>query len=594
MSDAAPQPNSTHSATGVRDLLALRYSALPFACAAAALLLFQVGYYLEVGDQLQYLLLPYRELYPNFLPGDWFTWHTSHYHVTFSWLVRAAAWLSGLERLPYAIFVLHVLNLAAFGYALLRLSFALGLGLFEATFALLGFAFVRQLGIAGAIVDHAGLVPSDLALPPFLLACAAYAEGRSLALGAWLGLSGFLHANYAVLGPLALFPLALLRVRERRGLLRLMAAAAIYALLASPSLLLLVRAFLVRDPSPEAVAVTLFVRSPHHYDLASMRADDFYFALVLACAALPLALGRATARGERRRSFLLLTAALSVLLALGAIGSGWHVLTLSRLFMWRMSIPLFALWFLAAGCALRCFAVRRELVPLTWMVFVCVVLTTFAQTDPLEQSPWNERALPAAIGGGLLLLASALAQLRPLRAAAAALCAACALGAAAVALSAVHSPLWLAERFVPPRGLHFLDGTIQLSAPLRNLHAQVRAQTPADARFLIPPGQSQFRMHARRAVFVDWKCAPMKGDEALEWQRRMLLAIGAEQFPVRGYALPRAADAAYHARPLAMLAELARRERLTHILARRRAEPLPPGVQRVFDSGPYSVYALQP
>ena len=577
---------------------ALRYGALPFACATAVLLLFQVGYGFEVGDQLQYLLLPYRELYPEFLRGDWFTWHTSHYHVTFAWIVRSAAFLSGLPRLPYAVFALHVLNLAAFGYAVLRLSFALGMGLFEASFAVLGLALVRQLGLAGAIVDHAGLVPSDLALPAFLLACAAYAEGRNLALGAWLGVSGFLHANYAVLGPLALYPLVLLRCRQRRDLLELLRSCALFAVLASPSLLLLVQAFLVRDPAPEAVAVTLFVRSPHHYDLAAMRPDELYYALALSFTSLPLALGLVTPRETGRRSFLLLSAALCVLLALGALGSGAHVLSLSRLFMWRMSIPLFTLWLLGAGFALYELARQRAFLQLAWLVPTCVVLTTFAQTDPLEQSPWNALPLLAASGGALLGLASVCAQLRPaqagLRMLTAALCLLGSLAAAALALSVVHTPLWQGDKFVRPRGLHFLDGSIHLDAPLRPLFAQIREQTPADARFLVPPGQSQFRLQARRAIFVDWKCAPMKGDEALEWQRRMLLAMGLPSFPARGYALPRAADAAYHARPLAELAALARAEGLTHILVRRQPGPTPSDLQRVFDSGPFVVYALLP
>jgi hypothetical protein len=585
------------SAQSARDWLSARYVALPFACATAVLLLLQVGYGFEVGDQLQYLLLPYRSLYPEFLLGDWFAWETSHYHVTFSWLVRAAAWSSGLPHLPYAVFVLHLLNLAAFGYAVLRLSFALGMGLFEATFAIFGFALVRQLGLAGAIVDHAGLVPSDLALPPFLLACAAYAEGRSMALGAWLGVSGFLHANYAVLGPLALYPLELLRCWQRRSLSSLFASCALFGVLASPTLLLLVQAFLVRDPAPQAVAVTLFVRSPHHYDLSAMRPDEVYYALALGCTTLPLALGRVSPGQPGRRSFLLLSAALLGLLVFGAIGSGAHVLSLSRLFMWRMSIPLFALWLMAAGFAVRSLARQRAFVPLSWLLLTCAVLTTFAQTDPLEQSSWNELPRAAAIGGGLLALASLCAQLRVaapgLRMLLGALCLVCSVSAAALALSVVHRPVWFGDKLVRPRGLHFMDGQIALTTPLRPLYAQIREQTPTDARFLVPPGQSQFRLQARRAIFVDWKCAPMKGDEALEWQRRMLLAMGTPSFPARGYALPRAADAAYNARPLADLAELARREGLTHILVRRHAGSTPNRLQHVFDSGPFVVYALQ-
>lgn len=348
----------------VRDsLLRARFSglfeALLFAGVTAYLVLYQVGYGFEVGDQLQYLLLPYREIFPDFLPGDWFTWQTSHYHATFSWIVRGLAGVFGVERLPESVFALHTLNLGLFGYALLALSRALGFGLFEAAFALCGFALVRQMGLAGAVLNHGALVPADLALPAFLLACAAYARSERLQMGAWLGVSGFMHANYAVLGPAVLFGLEFLRCRQRRELLQLIAAGALFALIASPTLWIVLGSFLIRDAAPQAVAVTLFTRSPHHYDLFSLRLDEFYYGFGLCLIALPRVLGQVGAP-EQRRAFLSLTAGLAGLIALGALGSLMHVLALSRLFTWRMSIPLFALLLMAAGAALRDWSAQRK------------------------------------------------------------------------------------------------------------------------------------------------------------------------------------------------------------------------------------------
>ncbi|HET8934685.1 MAG TPA: DUF6798 domain-containing protein [Polyangiales bacterium] len=558
----------------------------------AYVVLYQVGYGFEVGDQLQYLLLPYREIFPNFLPGDWFTWQTSHYHATFSWIVRGLAALFGVERLPESVFALHMLNLGMFGYALLALSRALGFGLFEAAFALCGFAFVRQMGLAGAVLNHGALVPADLALPAFLLACAAYARSERLLMGAWLGVSGFMHANYAVLGPALLFGLELLRCRRRRELLQLVAAGGLYALIALPTLWFVLGSFLIRDAAPQAVAVTLFTRSPHHYDLFSLRLDEFYYGFGLCLIALPRTFGRVGAP-EQRRVFVQLTVGLAALTALGALGSLVHVVTLSRLFTWRMSIPLFALWLMAAGAALRDWSAQRRWLQLLWLVAMCVGLTAFAQTDPLESSPWNGVPRAAAIAGALSLL-GALCALGPWRrpqlSAAGVLLAS---ASALVALSVTHSKLWQGDAFKAPRGLHWLDGKVVIAAPLRPLYAAVRDGTPHDARFLIPPGMSQFRMSARRAVFVDWKCAPMRGDEALEWQRRLLAAIGAASFPAVGYRLPRAADAAYWARPIAELIELARHEGLTHVLWRAGASA-PSGTRRVLQSGRYAVLELLP
>jgi hypothetical protein len=580
--------------------------AILFACVSAALILWQVGYGFEVGDQLQYLLLPYREIYPDFLVGDWFTWQTSHYHATFAWVVRGLAGVLGVEQLPKSVFALHLLSSALFGYALLRLSLALGFGLFEAAFALCGFALVRQMGLAGSVLNHGALVPADLALPFFVLACAAHARGAVIAMGVWLGVAGFMHANYAVLGPAVLFPLELWRWYERRtspatgraSLLPLMAAGAIYTLLASPNLRVVLGSFLIRDAAPEAVAVTLFTRSPHHYDLRSMRLDEFYYAFGLFLLTLPRSLGRVGAPAQRML-FLKLSGALVFLIAVSAFGSFFHIVTLSRLFTWRLSIPLFALWLLAAGAALRELAGQRNWWQVLWLLALCTGLTAFAQTDPLEQSPWNTVTRAPVICAGLACVATLLALVRwhrvpSLQRVAAVLHgvgALLAVGAAVVALSVTRSSFWQGAAFKAPRGLHFLDGRIELTAPVRALYQAVRAQTLSDARILIPPGMNQFRMGARRGVFVDWKCAPMRGDEALEWQRRMLAAMGTESFPAQGYALVRAADAAYFARPLPELIALARREHLSHVLA-RSGNTLPPGTKRLLQNGRFALYEI--
>ena len=571
-----------------------RIAALVFSLASAALMLFQLGYGFEVGDQLQYLLLPYRELYPGFMPGDWFTWQTSHYHETFAWAVRGIHALAGDAGFTRGVFALHLLNLCAFGYAIWRLAAALGLGFFEASFTLFCFALVRQMGLAGAVINHAALVPADLALAPFLLACAAYCEQRRLALGAWLGVAGFLHANYAALGPVVLFALEATRVRQLRELRPLAAAAGLFALIAAPTLWLMASAFLVSDAAPAAVAVTLFVRSPHHYDLGAMRPDEFYFAALLFALSLPRWL-REVGPAHGYAAHLQLMAATGAALLVGLIGSGLHITSVSRLFAWRMSIPWFALLLLATASALRGFARQRRWLAFAWVVAGCIAMTTFAQSDPLEQSPWNALPLAAASAGAAYALAG-LFVLRGLPGRAL-ITPVCSLAAVAIALSVVHTPLWQGERFVPPRGLHWLDGRVLLEARARPLFAQIRAGTPPDARFLIPPGLNQVRMQSRRAIFVDWKCTPMKGDEALEWQRRMLLAMGTQNFPARGYALPQAADQAYNARPLRELAELARAEGLTHVLARGRRsgeERAQSGLRKLFDSADYGVYELQP
>jgi hypothetical protein len=542
-----------------------------FALASAALLLSQLGYSFERGDQLQYLLLPYRSFVPDFLPGDWFTWHTTHYHQTFSWLVIGLHAVAGDAGLPVAVLAAHIVVLFALGYATWRLSRAFGFGWPHAAFALIVLALVRDAGLAGDTLNHAQLVPSDIALPPFLLACAAWVERRALLAGIWLGVSGLFHANFAVLGPLVLVPLEAwlaLRVRSPRAVVQLVAP---FALIASPTLLLTARGFIAADSAPEAIAIVHRIRSPHHYDVTAFPAHDVWWLALVLLAGLPAWLTRDWARDNPRRQWLVL--AIVSVLGLGLVGSLLHVQPLVRLFTWRLSVALILLGLLVAAEGGRRILVARDWAGMAWLVASAAALTVFARDDVAAIAPWGVRgtwfALPAALplaAGGVWLVRGGLRVAR-----------------AAIALLALVPLAWTASIAAQPLSPEVDDadgpnnvrgpriGSFQLTAKPRGIYEKSRTQTPPDARFLIPPSLIGFRLHGRRAVYVDWKCVPMKGEEALEWQRRMLAVMGNSIFPARGYELRKAGDEYYYRRNVADLAALARKEGLNYIVLHKSA-----------------------
>lgn len=577
---------------------------------AAIWLFFQLGYGFETNDQVQYLLLPYRSIEQPFLPGDWFTWETSHYHLTFAWLVRALHAIGGDDGFRYAMLAAHLAGLAWLGYACLRLSRALGGGAFEAAIPLVVMGCTRDTALGGAILNHGCLLPSDLALAPFLLAAAANARARDRACGVWLGLSGLLHANFAVLGPLALGPLALLRALrtgQLRGFAQLVGA---YVLIASPTLIPIAGAFLAQDRAPEAIAITLFVRSPHHYDLASMPAIEFYWMGVLALSALPAFIGRyrAPQPGERAR----LAIALVVWVAVGLFAAGVQWVAITRFFTLRLSVPLAILLWISWAQLARALSKAREPAGFLWLGASVAVLGAFVREDILTIVPWHDppqRLVPGmAIEPGwqlgLLIAPLALATLAlialpatlPARVRNSAL-ALLAAAPIALALWLTQVPIgrvWTGLRFRTARSAHLFERKIELAPPDRELYARTRAETPTDARFLIAPGLFEFRMRARRTVYVDWKCTPMKGDEALEWKRRMLLTIGASDFPARGYELPLRADRLYYARPAEQLIALARDTGMTHVILRRsQLRGALPGTRVSFTAGSFAVLELE-
>ena len=60
--------------------------------------------------------------------------------------------------------------------------------------------------------------------------------------------------------------------------------------------------------------------------------------------------------------------------------------------------------------------------------------------------------------------------------------------------------------------------------PVYPFYQLVQNNTPEDAVFLIPTGQTGFRLGAQRAVYVDWKSHPYKGSQVLEWWQRIQFA----------------------------------------------------------------------
>lgn len=580
------QPATAERATG---RARARWALLGFALAGTALWLTQLGYRFEALDQLQYLLLPYRQIDPGFVPGDWFTWHTSHYHHSYAVVVRAIAWLSG-EHFPEAMFAAHLGVLALLSYGLGRVALAAGLGWAGASAALLMGALIREDAIAGATLNHGQLIPADLALPPFLLACAAWLEGRARRLGIWLGVSGLLHANFAVLGPLTFAPLWLFGTPRSERLVALREVSVGFVPIAAPSLVLIGASFFATDTAPEALEIMFRVRSPHHYDVRAMPPEDLWWPVTLALVCVPALWSRRAQVPGRR--LLGLLAALCAVVAISLVGSLVRDTTLVRLFTFRMSVPLLSLLAMTFGADVRQALATRDASRGAFVLSGAAVLACFARDDlprvagdALGPGLFALPAVAALLASGLSFVSARLGWAR--------LSALVALGWAVLVARVPLETEWHAKRTQPVEHRGPRLSRIEIRSELHPLHELVRAGTPPDASFLIPPSLIDFRLMARRAVFVDWKCAPMRGDELLEWKRRMLAVIGTRDFPFTGYELRKGTDALYEARSPAVLLALARSEGLTHaVLPRGHRGVDKQGGELLGKAGHWAVYRV--
>ena len=64
----------------------------------------------------------------------------------------------------------------------------------------------------------------------------------------------------------------------------------------------------------------------------------------------------------------------------------------------------------------------------------------------------------------------------------------------------------------------YIDTTTQEAYPFMQ---KIQSETPPDSLLIIPLRGGDYRLGARRAVYVDWKSHPYLGEEVLEWWERV-------------------------------------------------------------------------
>ncbi|MCP4602315.1 MAG: hypothetical protein GY847_17665 [Proteobacteria bacterium] len=571
---------------------------------ATAVLFVRLTYSFEQSDQFQYLLLPYRSIYEKFLVGDWFTWETTHYHIAFSWLIRGLSLVCGVDWMPHGVLAVHVLVLFGIVVGLSQMARAAGLRQMSVIICLFIIAYVRQVGIAGAKLNHGVLLPADMAMAPFLLSCVAAMKRRYTSAGLWLGLSGLLHANFAVSGLLVVGTIVGLCALSEKKWRELGLFACGFVLVSFPNLLIIISEFLLSDSNPEGLEILYKTRSPHHYSPKLGLSSGTWWIVTLFVASLHLWLKRGD---EFRKSvFSLLIAVMAILQIVAGIATIMEIGLVVRLFLWRFSVPLFMLLALTAGENLIGLFRSRRLDKILLACMLSIQVVVFAAGGRFHL--WPKFSLA---GAGLLLPLIIPLVFSSLVIAHKKLSTKLRNGLIAVM---ILSLTWTLVASIPelakPKKHEIRWGKIAAKWPqhnpyrkkhttrgksLRKIYSWIRKKTPSDAVFLIPPGLKNFRLQTRRAVFVDIKSCPMKGEELIEWRRRLLAVVGMTKFPASGYRLSRVANARYMKRPIKALGELARKEKLTHILvSKKKSRELKNlGLKRLKIAGRLAVYEVR-
>jgi hypothetical protein len=412
-----------------------------------------------------YLVDALRRIDPSLLRNDWWANSTLQYHFVFNAMTAALMRLGLLEP----SFLIGYLLLAVLLHVAWR-KLVVRLGGTDGTYLVSVVLFYVMAGGVGLGMYHflqdSAFLPSNIANVAMLWALYFWVAGRPGAAGACLGVAGMFHINHALAG-IGLWAGASLL--ERRGVTRRNWWLGTAALLALCAVQVVPAAGVVlkrsgRLPTREFVDLFVRLRHPHHFDPVSWHWGvwaSFLAPVVVALAAarLPDPPGLADARRRARALFVLYGLMLGF--ALLTAGFWFAGETFVQLNLYRFSIY---------PKLLSCVAVA-------WLLW----------------DHWRRRGYVVAALAGVAVIA----------------------GTIAISSGLLAPPTWRR-----PLGLK-LAGLQGDDAGYLELAKWARENTPKDAVFLVPPDEESFRVHARRAIVVNFKGVPQLGAELPEWRDRL-------------------------------------------------------------------------
>ncbi|HLT47112.1 MAG TPA: DUF6798 domain-containing protein [Rubricoccaceae bacterium] len=504
------------------------------------------GYAYGNSDQDELLPQVLHRLEPALFARDWFVLSQADGVTVRTVFVELLRLLGLVVPLPVAVGLLHFGVLVAVGWGVYRLGYALVPDRLGASLgAFLAVVLLPHWTLGGNRLTYAQVAPENLAWALALPAVWLFLHRRRLAAAVLLGLTAWMQLlvgaqTAAVLAAVALWEAGW--ERSVRGAGRAVLFGLVAAAVAAPVALPAVLAPPMEGPT--VPGVTAFhalarLRVPHHYLPSAFGVAAYVrFGLI---AVAGLAALWALRRGGRLRHGRFVVRFLAVVALCGVVAA-----------VFTEGVPVL-------------FVAQLQLFKLT--VWATTLLT-------LLVGAWVAGALPArlrALGEG------ALARPR--------------LGLAVVAVAALGTAAAVGAGFGPAAS-RYVPGQYAAS-DLARAEAWVRARTPVDALFLIPPSNTTFRTHARRSVVVNFKPTPYQRGGILVWLHRML-AVAPMPVPERGgFPFQEALDAAYAANDAGDWQRLARRFGADWALvdAARTASP-PPGPP-AFRAGDWAVYRLR-
>ena len=470
------------------------------------------GFYYGVSNQNTYLLDGLARIDPDFLAQDWFTRNTHHYHSSFSYLVMFAAKAGDLG------INLAMINYLAIVFALLAIyKIIASINPTHRTvvflMTLLLVVHEKTRSVAMSYIFEPYLQPSTLSGTFTIFALMFFIKNRFLASGLALGVAGFFHTNFLILG-FMFFGLAHLLLGKDQLIRRLFLQFTLSLLIFIFQLPFLLEMSL-SDNALAAREIFQQIRSPHHY-LPYKFLKDF----------LPII------------GWNLLAVAVIYCRGIGAIaGKSFRAIYLSFLSLLSIATLLTTVVHIPFVAQLFFFRMAPFNVLLCQIIVISALMKRLLSTDSNQSDMSNTQVFltttglymivtwyllrydfssPKFISAGMIaLLIGVLIAWRKLSNK----------PASENTKSAVYTlvVIFFFAQLITPLNNAYSHSNLLHSQRLtyQTLLYRWAKDTAKDAVFLVPPTMENFRLQSGRSIVVDWKSTPVDPDGVIKWYQRI-------------------------------------------------------------------------
>ena len=577
---------------------------------AIALTLVVRGYQFGRSNHTVYLLDSLRVNDPTLLANDWYTTHTLQYHFVFTHLTAAFDRM-GILRPAYLIGYLALIVLFQIAWFLLNQT----LGGTRRTYLLSVLLYYLSAGGAGlgvfCFMQDSAFVPSNISNIAMLWAIYFWITRRPVRSALLFGVAGFFHLNHALVaialwGALVLWDYFFFsgcaegtcssategkkHVPSGLPLNSVVTGTILVLAMCLPNLIPAARASLGgphKIPLKDFVDLYVHLRHPHHYDPLSWPVAlwiSFLWPVPLAILAVRRMAKTSPIREACRVSLILCAMMLVAFLFAGVwfiseplvqaslfrfsiypklltcIGAAIYLYDRTRrpalawvcLFCAAVIVPVLCLW--QPWPPILFANIRTVATLLTLLIFLPTfeLLETWPQ---MGRSVWRGRLNQWAIALSMTVL---------------------------LAEAWIHGTL----------GVTLFVGA-DPAPDYKALCDYARTHTPADAIFLVPPDEQEFRLLARRAIVINFKGVAQLSSELGEWRDRLCRVLDIPSLSVLPHHFDQVFDAMakrYEELPPDHLRKVAGEYHARYIVT---THPFPAPAVADFESGRFHLYDLQ-